>query len=97
LPDDLKKEVKKRYIQHLKSLDEENANELRPKYESIFNFLDEPLAEPRETIEKALKYTTELLDDGREEKFRFLDIIPEYTEWYNSIPHNTKLSVGTLY
>jgi radical SAM protein with 4Fe4S-binding SPASM domain len=97
LPDELKQEVKKRYIRHLQSLDEENANELRPKYESIFNFLDEPLAEPRESIEKALKYTTELLDDGREEKFRFLDIIPEYTEWYNSIPHDKQLSVGKLY
>lgn len=97
LPDNLKQEVKKRYIRHLKSLDDTNADELRPKYESIFNFLDEPLAEPRETIEKALKYTTELLDDGREEKFRFLDIIPEYKEWYESIPHDTKLSVGKLY
>ena len=97
LPDNLKQEVKKRYIRHLKSLDEINANELRPKYESIFNFLDETLAEPRETIEKALKYTTELLDDGREEKYRFLDVIPEYKEWYDSIPHDKKLSVGKLY
>ena len=97
LPDNLKQEVKKRYIRHLQSLDEENANELRPKYESIFNFLDEPLAQTRESIEKALKYTTELLDDGREEKFRFLDINPEYKEWYESIPHNKKLTMGTLY
>jgi radical SAM protein with 4Fe4S-binding SPASM domain len=97
LPDNLKQEVKKRYIRHLKSLDEINANELRPKYESIFNFLDEPLAESREKIEKALKYTTELLDDGREEKYRFLDVIPEYKDWYESISHDKELSVGKLY
>ena len=86
LPDDLKQEVKKRYIRHLKSLSDEEANELRPKYDSIFKFMDEPLAEDRFEIEKTLKHYTELLDDGREEEFRFLDIIPEYTEWYNSIP-----------
>ena len=40
-------------------MDEINANELRPKYESIFNFLDEPLAaqdiENRERIIKLLQ------------------------------------------
>jgi len=97
LPDDLKQEVKKRYIRHLKSLDEENTNELRPKYESIFNFLDEPLSQTRDQVERALKYTTELLDDGREEKFRFVDINPEYAEWYNSIPHDKNLSMNKLY
>ena len=91
LPDDLKQEVKKRYIRHLKSLSEEEANSLRPKYESIFNFMDEPLEEPRPEIEKTLKYFTELLDDGREEEYRFLDIIPEYKEWYNSISHDESL------
>jgi len=97
LPDSLKQEVKKRYIRHLKSLDDENANELRPKYESIFNFLDEPLAQTQDQVEKALKYTTELLDDGREEKFRFVDINPEYAEWYNAIPHDKGLSMNKLY
>ena len=91
LPDNLKQEVKKRYIRHLKSLSEEESNSLRPKYESIFNFMDEPLEEPRAEIEKTLKYFTELLDDGREEEYRFLDIVPEYTEWYNSIPYDKSL------
>ena len=91
LPDDLKNKTKKRYIQHLKSLNEQEANTLRPKYESIFNFMDEPLAEPRERIEKVLKHTTEKLDDGREEKYRFLDIIPEYKEWYESIEYKPNI------
>ena len=91
LPDDLKNDTKKRYIQHLKSLNEQEANTLRPKYESIFNFMDEPLAEPRERIEKVLKHTTEKLDDGREEKYRFLDIIPEYKEWYESIEYKPNI------
>jgi len=97
LPDNLKQEVKKRYIRHLKSLSEEEANSLRPKYQSIFNFMDEPLAESREEIEKCLKYFTEILDDGREEKFRFLDINPEYKDWYNSIPYDKSLKHNKPY
>lgn len=96
LPDDLQSEVKKRYIRHLKSLPKEEADTLRPKYEAIFNFLDEPLTEPRNRTEIVLKYTTEKLDDGREEKYRFLDIIPEYKEWYESIPYNKNLNMEKL-
>jgi hypothetical protein len=55
------------------------------------------LAQTQDQVEKALKYTTELLDDGREEKFRFVDINPEYAEWYNAIPHDKGLSMNKLY
>ena len=37
------------------------------------------------------------LDDGREEKFRFLEVIPEYTDWYNSIPHDLSINNSTAY
>jgi radical SAM protein with 4Fe4S-binding SPASM domain len=97
LPDELKQEVKKRYFKHLKSLDEQERDELRKKYDSIFRFMEEPLAENREEIEKLLKWNTEKLDDGREEKFRFLEIIPEYTDWYNSIPHDLSINNSTAY
>ena len=97
LPDELKQEVKKRYFKHLKSLDEQERDELRKKYDSIFRFMEEPLAENREEIEKLLKCNTEKLDDGREEKFRFLEIIPEYTDWYNSIPHDLSINNSTAY
>ena len=97
LPDELKQEVKKRYFKHLKSLDEQERDELRKKYDSIFRFMEEPLAENREAIEKLLKWNTEKLDDGREEKFRFLEVIPEYTDWYNSIPHDLSINNSTAY
>ena len=97
LPDELKQEVKKRYFKHLKSLDEQERDELRKKYDSIFRFMEEPLAEKREEIEKLLKWNTEKLDDGREEKFRFLEVIPEYTDWYNSIPHDLSINNSTAY
>lgn len=97
LPDELKQEVKKRYFKHLKSLDEQERDELRKKYDSIFRFMEEPLVEKREEIEKLLKWNTEKLDDGREEKFRFLEIIPEYTDWYNSIPHDLSINNSTAY
>ena len=97
LPDNLKEEVTKRYNTHLDSLNEEEANQLRPKYESLFNFMKEPLSEPRESIERVLKHTTEKLDDGREEKYRFLDIIPEYKEWYEPIPYKKDLKLNEIF
>ena len=96
LPDELKKEVKRRFNNHLSSLNEEQRLALQPKYDSVFNFLDEPLAEPRERIERVLKHTTEKLDDGREEKYRFCDIVPEYKNWYESIPYEKDMRLNEV-
>lgn len=83
LPDELKDEVKKKYIKHLDSLKEEDRKELEHKYESIFNFLYETPAEDIEKTRIAFKYTTEKIDKGRSESFT--EVFPELKDWYNSI------------
>jgi MoaA/NifB/PqqE/SkfB family radical SAM enzyme len=83
LPKELKDKVTEKYNKHLDSMESHIRDEFIPKYESIFNFMNEEVDGDVEEIRVAFKELTVKLDKGREENFE--EVFPELKEWFNSI------------
>jgi len=83
LPDDIKNQIKERYNNHLASMTEEVRQTMKPKYDSIFNFMDETPQMDVEVLRRGFRFMTDLLDKGREENFQ--EAFPYLAVSFNSI------------
>lgn len=83
LPDDLKLKIKERYTKHLEGMTDEVRETIKPKYDSIFRFMDETPQMDVEVLRRGFRFMTNLLDKGREENFE--ETFPYLADWYTSI------------
>ena len=94
LPDEFKDKIKEKYTNHLNSMSLERQEIFKPKYDSIFRFLDEPPTQNVNGLRKGFKHITDILDKGRDESF--VDIYPYYKEWYESIDESESINLKNI-
>ena len=94
LPDEFKDKIKQKYTNHLNSMSTERQEIFKPKYDSIFRFLDEPVTEDVNALRKGFKHITDILDKGREESF--VDVYPYHKEWYESIDESESINLKNI-
>lgn len=95
LPDDLKDKIKEKYTKHLNSFEDEEIKEaLKPKYESIFRFMDEEPQMDVVLLRKGFRLMTDKIDKGRKEDFA--TTFPYLADWYNSITGWEGISLGDV-